>query len=99
MCVVLVLARELIHLPFSQSTTMAETQAGHETQTLEEPVQLENSWCFWHDKYLGPAQSVEEYEASLQKLCTFSTIQVCAGTFSAMVSSSHGRVTGLLEKL
>jgi translation initiation factor 4E len=43
--------------------------------TMEEPVQLENSWCFYHDKYLGPAQSMEEYEASLQKLCTFSTIQ------------------------
>lgn len=49
--------------------------SGPEAGTLEEPVQLENSWCFWHDKYLGPAQSVEEYEASLQKLCTFSTIQ------------------------
>jgi len=51
------------------------SSAGQHEATLEEPVQLENSWCFWHDKYLGPAQSVEEYEASLQKLCTFTTIQ------------------------
>lgn len=43
---------------------------------LEDPVQLENTWSFWHDKYLGPSQSVEEYEASLHKLCTFTTIQV-----------------------
>ena len=43
---------------------------------LEEPVQLENTWSFWHDKYIGPSQSVEEYEASLHKLCTFTTIQV-----------------------
>jgi len=42
---------------------------------LEEPVQLENTWSFWHDKYIGPSQSVEEYEASLHKLCTFTNIQ------------------------
>jgi len=52
------------------SSQMAEGQT-----ELAEPVQLENSWCFWHDKYLGPSQSMEEYEASLQKLCTFSSIQ------------------------
>jgi len=44
-------------------------------QDTSEPVSLENTWSFWHDKYLGPGQSVEEYEASLHKLCTFSTIQ------------------------
>jgi len=42
---------------------------------VEEPVSLENTWSFWHDKFIGPGQSVEEYEASLHKLCTFSTIQ------------------------
>lgn len=43
---------------------------------MEEPVALENTWSFWHDKFIGPGQTVEEYEASLHKLCTFSTIQV-----------------------
>jgi len=56
------------------STVMGDQVVeGHDA--LGEPVQLESSWCFWHDKYIGPSQSVEEYEASLQKLCTFSTIQ------------------------
>jgi hypothetical protein len=41
----------------------------------EEVVPLENSWCFWHDKFIGPSVSVAEYEASLHKLCTFSTVQ------------------------
>jgi len=40
-----------------------------------EPVSLENTWAFWYDKFIAPGQSVEEYEASLHKLCTFSTIQ------------------------
>lgn len=35
---------------------------------------LENAWCFWYDKFIGPTPSVTEYEASLQKLCTFHTI-------------------------
>eukprot|EP01111_Echinosteliopsis_oligospora_P009503 TRINITY_DN279_c0_g1_i1.p1 TRINITY_DN279_c0_g1~~TRINITY_DN279_c0_g1_i1.p1 ORF type:complete len:216 (-),score=65.25 TRINITY_DN279_c0_g1_i1:111-758(-) len=42
---------------------------------FEDPVSLECSWSFWHDKYIKSSQSVEEYEASLHKLCTFSTIQ------------------------
>jgi len=47
----------------------------HSDVAVEEPVSLENTWSFWHDKFIGPGQSVEEYEASLHKLCTFSTIQ------------------------
>lgn len=41
----------------------------------DEVVPLENSWSFWHDKFIGPGLSAEEYEASLQKLCTFGTVQ------------------------
>jgi len=44
-------------------------------QDTTEPVSLENTWSFWYDKFIAPGQSVEEYEASLHKLCTFSTIQ------------------------
>jgi len=44
-------------------------------QDTSEPVSLENTWSFWYDKFIAPGQSVEEYEASLHKLCTFSTIQ------------------------
>eukprot|EP00005_Dracoamoeba_jomungandri_P004686 CAMPEP_0174258300 /NCGR_PEP_ID=MMETSP0439-20130205/7315_1 /TAXON_ID=0 /ORGANISM="Stereomyxa ramosa, Strain Chinc5" /LENGTH=217 /DNA_ID=CAMNT_0015341755 /DNA_START=31 /DNA_END=684 /DNA_ORIENTATION=- len=40
-----------------------------------EEVVLENAWCFWHDKFIGPGLSVAEYEASLHKLCTFKTVQ------------------------
>jgi len=40
-----------------------------------ETLPLEHSWSFWHDKFIGPGLSAEEYEASLQKLCTFSTVQ------------------------
>lgn len=62
----------------SQSQLRHSSGDSEDTQqdlALEEPVQLENTWSFWHDKYIGPAQSVEEYEASLHKLCTFTTIQ------------------------
>lgn len=52
-----------------------ETEETQQDLALEDPVQLENTWSFWHDKYIGPSQSVEEYEASLHHLCTFTTIQ------------------------
>jgi len=48
--------------------------------TFEEDIdtkkeyKFENAWCFWHDKFIG-GKTVEEYEASLQFLCTFSTIE------------------------
>jgi hypothetical protein len=45
-----------------------------QTET-DEIVPLENAWSFWHDKFIGPCVSAEEYEASLHKLCTFSTVQ------------------------
>jgi len=39
----------------------------------EGETELQNAWCFWHDnpKY-NPG---EDYEASLQKLCTFNTVE------------------------
>jgi len=40
-----------------------------------EELALENAWCFWHDKFIGPGLSVAEYEASLHKLCTFKSVQ------------------------
>jgi len=43
--------------------------------SLDSPVALENAWSFWHDKFIGPGQTVEEYEASLHRLCIFNTIQ------------------------
>lgn len=56
---------------------------------VEEPVSLENTWSFWHDKFIGPGQSVEEYEASLHKLCTFSTIQVTKVTTGFLLMFLH----------
>lgn len=41
----------------------------------DEELALENAWCFWHDKFIGPGLSVAEYEASLHRLCTFKTVQ------------------------
>jgi len=57
-----------------QASSSQSHRMGDDGNGLEEAVQLENSWCIWLDKYAGPA-NLEEYEASLQKLCTFSTIQ------------------------
>jgi hypothetical protein len=42
---------------------------------LTEPVPFENQWSFWHDKYLGPGKTVEEYAAALLQIGTFSTVQ------------------------
>jgi len=38
-------------------------------------VELQNSWCFWFDKYPGPGLTVQQYEAALQLFGTFSTVQ------------------------
>lgn len=68
--------REERFLPVENSRFYNSNKSGdNEDLALEDPVQLENTWSFWHDKYIGPSQSVEEYEASLHKLCTFTTIQ------------------------
>eukprot|EP01097_Dermamoeba_algensis_P004971 TRINITY_DN3168_c0_g1_i1.p1 TRINITY_DN3168_c0_g1~~TRINITY_DN3168_c0_g1_i1.p1 ORF type:complete len:229 (-),score=45.78 TRINITY_DN3168_c0_g1_i1:126-812(-) len=53
-------------LDFPNTTTVTD---------INEPIYLENTWCFYHDKFLGPGQTAIDYEASLQKLCTFNTIQ------------------------
>eukprot|EP01110_Echinostelium_bisporum_P012950 TRINITY_DN808_c0_g1_i1.p1 TRINITY_DN808_c0_g1~~TRINITY_DN808_c0_g1_i1.p1 ORF type:complete len:219 (+),score=50.04 TRINITY_DN808_c0_g1_i1:139-795(+) len=58
-----------------RETKFGENSGETPDPSLDEPVALENTWSFWHDKYIGPSSSVEEYEASLHKLCTFSTIQ------------------------
>jgi hypothetical protein len=58
------------------SQSRLDSEEAQQDLALEDPVQLENTWSFWHDKYIGPSSSVEEYEASLHKLCTFTTIQV-----------------------
>jgi len=59
----------------SPNSRFGKSEDSQQDLALEDPVQLENTWSFWHDKYIGPSQSVEEYEASLHKLCTFTTIQ------------------------
>jgi hypothetical protein len=41
-----------------------------------EELPLENKWCFWFERYLGPNLSPEEYEASLKPLCTADSVQV-----------------------
>jgi len=38
-------------------------------------IKLQNAWSFWHDKFIGPNQSVEDYEKNLQELFSFSTIE------------------------
>ncbi|KAL6044145.1 mRNA cap-binding protein [Balamuthia mandrillaris] len=40
-----------------------------------EEYKLENTWCFWHDKFIGPGASASEYEASLHKLVNFNSVQ------------------------
>jgi len=42
---------------------------------LNQPVQLENSWSFWFDRYQGPGLTVEEYTASLKNFGSFNSIQ------------------------
>ena len=37
---------------------------------------LQSGWSFWHDRYVGPNASAEEYAASLNKLYSFDTIEV-----------------------
>jgi len=41
----------------------------------QKPILLENTWSFWYDKYIGPGQSFQEYEAALHQLGSFSSIQ------------------------
>jgi hypothetical protein len=42
---------------------------------LDRPVPLENSWCFWFDKYPGPNLTPTQYQDALLSLGDFSTIQ------------------------
>jgi len=44
-------------------------------QIESDGIKLQNAWSFWHDKFIGPNQSVEDYEKNLQELFSFSTIQ------------------------
>jgi len=45
-----------------------------ESSLGEEPIPLQNTWVFWHDRFQG-ATTLIEYEANLQAVCTFQTVQ------------------------
>jgi len=34
-------------------------------QIESEGIKLQNAWSFWHDKFIGPNQSVEDYQKKL----------------------------------
>jgi len=52
------------------------------------PVPLQNSWCFWFDKYLGPGLTLSEYEAAMRNLGSFSTVQEFWKYFNNIPSAS-----------
>ena len=49
--------------------------ADHLARVLQKPLKLQNRWCFWHNYYIGPGCTVEEYNAQLHNLCTIGTVQ------------------------
>jgi len=58
------------------------------SKNKSEPVPLENSWCFWFDKYLGPGLTLSEYEASMKNLGSFSTVQEFWKYYNNITSAS-----------
>jgi len=41
----------------------------------EEPIPLENAWCLWFDRYIGPGFSADEYAASMLEVAIFDDVQ------------------------
>jgi len=50
------------------------TEQAVESSLGEEPIPLQNCWIFWHDRFQGSV-TVSEYEAALQQVCQFQTVQ------------------------
>jgi len=41
----------------------------------EESIPLENTWCLWFDRYIGPGFSADEYAAAMLEVAHFDDIQ------------------------
>jgi len=41
----------------------------------DESIPLENSWCLWFDRYIGPGFSADEYAAAMLEVALFDDIQ------------------------
>ena len=62
---------------FSSTTLLGDSdtvERRYDNDTTN-PIPLENSWCWWYDKYIGPGKSPEEYAAAVKLLGTVSTVQ------------------------
>ncbi|XP_049850854.1 eukaryotic translation initiation factor 4E type 3-like [Schistocerca gregaria] len=54
----------------------------------EEKIELEKSWCFWHDKYKGVEQTAEEFRHSQKRFFSFSTVQKFWHCFNALPATT-----------
>ena len=61
-------------------------------------VELENSWTFWHDKYIA-AGNEKEYKAALTQLVQFNTVQGFWSAFNNLPAPQRLEVKSSLHMM
>jgi len=75
-----------------------------DVQLGEEPIPLQNSWTVWHQvPFMGTGKTATDYEANVQEICKFDTVQRFWECFNnlptpdklSVRSSLHMMITGI----
>jgi hypothetical protein len=51
------------------------TSSPRENSAVESLLPLQDTWCLWFDRYIGPGFSAEEYAEAMLHVCSIADVQ------------------------